>query len=159
MRPVWLRWGLPFGIAILLMAGLIVFVDAHNNDSLAVLSPQQQARQEREAAIVTAQDQAPRVVAARLRGGPRRAMLRAVTAEMTQLINNGTIAGSLQRTTCRAAGRRGTTSGFSCTAVAEGQGYRFLGVVDAATRQITICKHDEPPIPGMDIPVSARCRA
>jgi hypothetical protein len=41
--------------------------------------------------------------------------------------------------------------------VANGQGYRFLGVVDTAAHRITYCKHDEPPVPGEDIPVSRRC--
>lgn len=159
MGSVWVRWVLPFGVAVALMAGLIAFVDAHNNDNLAVQSPAQAARVEREGAIVTAQDQVPHVLHVAVHGSAKAAMVRAVHTEMMRLIDNGTASGPLQRTTCQAAGHHGGVVGFHCTAVAVGTGYRFEGVVDAAHDQLIFCKHDEPPVPGEDIPVSRRCQA
>ena len=159
MRSVWLRWGLPFAVAIALMVGLIAFVNAHNNESLAVQSPAQAARAEREAAIVTAEDQAPHVVTVSGHGTARAAMVRVLRAEMLHLIDNGTAPGPLQRISCTPAGNRGAVIGFACTAVAVGTGYRFLGTVDPSRHQIIYCKHDEPPVPGEDIPVSSRCKA
>ena len=159
MRSVWLRWVLPFAVAIGLMVGLIAFVNAHNTDSLAVQNPAQAARVEREGAIVTAQDQAPHVLTISGRGSAHAAMVRAVRTEMLHLIDNGTASGPLQRVSCTPAGDRGGVVGFACTAVAVGTGYRFLGTVDSSRHQLVYCKHDEPPVPGEDIPVSPRCRA
>lgn len=159
MRSWWVRWVLPFAVAIALMIGLIAFVNAHNTDSLAVQSPAQAARVEREGAIVTAQDQAPHVLSITGHGSAQAAMVHAVHTEMLVLIDNGTASGPLQRITCRPAGRRGTLIGFHCTALAVGTGYRFVGVVDPARHQLIYCKHDEPPVPGEDIPVSRRCEA
>lgn len=159
MGSVWVRWVLPFAVAVALMIGLITFVNAHNTDSLAVQNPAQAARVEREGAIVTAQDQAPHVLHITVHGSAEATMVRAMRAEMAHLIDNGTASGPLQRITCQAAGRRGAVSGFRCTAVAVGTGYRFLGVVDPPRHQLIFCKHDEPPVPGEDIPVSRRCQA
>jgi hypothetical protein len=36
--------------------------------------------------------------------------------------------------------------------------YPFVGVVEPAARRLTYCKRDLPPVPTMNIPVSARCR-
>lgn len=159
MSSVWRRWVLPFAVAIVLMVGLIAFVNAHNNDNLAVQSPAQAARVEREGAIVTAEDQAPHVLTISGRGSARAAMVRAVRAEMLHLIDNGTASAPLQRITCTPAGSRGAVVGFTCTAVAVGTGYRFAGTVDPSRHQLVYCKHDEPPVPGEDIPVSPRCKA
>jgi hypothetical protein len=36
--------------------------------------------------------------------------------------------------------------------------YPFDAVIEPAVRHLTYCKRDIPPIPSMNIPVSARCR-
>jgi hypothetical protein len=160
LRPaLWVRWVLSLAAAAAVLVALVLFVDHHNSDSLAVQSPAALARANREADIVVAQDQAPHVVALTPASAPRSAMTRTVRAEMVRLIARGTVPGPLQHTSCRRAGARGSTVGFSCVATAAAVNYQFLGVVDTPARHLTYCKRDPPPVPSQNIPVSRRCRA
>lgn len=157
--PAWARWALPFGVAALLMLALVLFVSHNNNDSLAHQSPGAVAQANREAAVLVAADQAPHAFAIEGHQAPRRAAERGVRIEMTELIARGTIPGTLRRITCTGAGGTPARRALACTAVVAGVNYPFLGVVDRGGRRLTLCKRDEPPVPSMNIPVSARCRA
>jgi hypothetical protein len=157
--PMWVRWVLSLGTGAGLLVALVLFVNHHNSDSLAVQNPAALARANREADIVVAQDQAPRVVSLTSASAPRGAITRTVQSEMTRLIARGTVTGPLERTSCRKAGGRGSRLGFSCVATAAEVNYDFVGVVNVAARQLTYCKRDAPPVPSQDIPVSRRCRA
>lgn len=157
--PLWARWALSLGIGVLLLAGLVVFVHSNDDNGEATQNPAAVERANREAEIVVQQDQAPHT--ARLAGGaaPRAGIASAVRADMRAMIGQGVIEGPLGQTGCRRAGARGARVAFRCTAVAAGVKYPFLGVVDTSSRRVTYCKHDQPPVPRMNIPVSRRCTA
>jgi hypothetical protein len=154
--PMWARWVLSFGVAALLAVGLIVFVNHHNGNGLASESPKATERANREARIVVSQDQAPHVV--RLAAGVSRAAVdQAIRHDMTVRIGKGQAGAPLQHVRCTATGNRASATGYRCRATAAGVGYPYQAVADRATRKLTFCKHDAPPVPSMNIPVSRRC--
>lgn len=156
---MWAKWVLSFGVGIVLLVAMIIYVNHHNTDSPPSQNLAAQARANREAALVVARDQAPHV--GRLAAGARAraGIVHTVRATMSNLIAKGAIPGPLQRVRCTHSGGRAVRLGFSCVATANNVNYDFLGVVDVRARRITYCKRDEPPVPSQDIPVSARCRA
>lgn len=158
--PMWARWVLSFGVGAVLLVALIVFVDHHNTDSPPSQNLAAQTRANREAELVVERDQAPQVT--RLASGlsARAGMVHAVRATMSGLIARGIVDGSLQRVRCARHGTAGSDRlGFSCVATANDVNYDFVGVVDVPARRLTYCKRDVPPLPSMNIPVSARCEA
>ena len=76
---------------------------------------------------------------------------------MNTMISHQVLYGPVKATTCRPAGSSGARERFHCTSVANAISYPFDGVVDTATRQITFCKSDPPPVASATIPVSSRC--
>jgi hypothetical protein len=154
--PMWARWVLSFGVAALLAVGLIVFVSHHNGNGLASESPKATERANREAAIVVSQDQAPHVVTLAA-SVSRAAVAQAIRRDMSVRIGNGQASAPLQRVRCTSTGNRASATGYRCRATAAGVGYPYQAVVDRARRTLTFCKHDAPPVPSMNIPVSRRC--
>jgi hypothetical protein len=156
--PMWAKWVLSLGAGAILLAALIIFVDHHNTDSPRSQNLAAQTRANREAALVVERDQAPRVI--RLAAGlsPRAGMTRTVRATMSGLIDKGIVDGPLQHVRCTPHGH-GDRVGLSCVATANDVNYDFVGVADVPARRLTYCKRDEPPVPTMNIPVSARCQA
>ncbi|HEY2321208.1 MAG TPA: hypothetical protein VGH67_23060 [Solirubrobacteraceae bacterium] len=155
---MWAKWVLSFGAAAILLVALIIYVDHHNTDSPPSQNLAAQSRANREAELVVARDQAPHVI--RLASGlsAQAGMTRTVRAAMSGLIDKGIVEGPLQHVRCtphRAGGRLG----LSCVATANDVNYDFVGVADPPARRLTYCKRDEPPVPSMNIPVSARCQA
>jgi hypothetical protein len=158
--PLWLRWALSLGVGAALVVALVLFVDDHNSDSLATVSPAAAVRANREDEIVVAQDQAPHVVSVRSGTAPLAAIKRAVRTEMASGIAKGELGGPLQRTTCTPAGSStAARRAFRCTATASNVNYQFVGVVDVDARRLTYCKRDAPPVPSQNVPVSPRCLA
>ena len=155
---MWAKWVLSFGVGAILLVALIIFVDHHNTDSPPSQNLASQARANREAALVIKRDQAPQVI--RLAAGlsPRAGMTRTVRAAMSGLIAKGIVDGPLQHVRCTPH-RSGGRIGLSCVATANDVNYDFVGVVDVPVRRLTYCKRDQPPVPSMNIPVSARCQA
>jgi hypothetical protein len=155
--PMWLRWALSLGVAAVLAVALIVFVSHHNDNLLAHESPKAAERANREAEIVVSQDQAPHVVTLAA-GASLTAVTRAIRHDMTARIASGQAVAPLQHAGCVAAGRRASEVGYRCRATAAGVVYPYQAVLDRRTRTLTFCKHDAPPVPSMNIPVSPRCR-
>jgi hypothetical protein len=94
-----------------------------------------------------------------LAAGPSRAAVaHAIGHDMTVRIAKGQAVGPLQRVHCAAAGTRASDVGYRCRATAAGVGYPYQAVMERRTRTLTFCKHDAPPVPSMNIPVSPRCR-
>jgi hypothetical protein len=155
--PMWLRWALALGVAALLAVALIVFVSHHNDNLLAHESPKAAERANRLAEIVVSQDQAPHRVTLAA-GTSRAAVAHAIRHDMTVRIAKGQAVGPLQRVHCAAAGTRASDVGYRCRATAAGVGYPYQAVLERRTRTLTFCKHDAPPVPSMNIPVSPRCR-
>lgn len=157
--PLWARWAISIGTGLIVLLALVLFVEHNSNNSEATQSPGAVARADREAEVVVAQDQAPHVATLTPGAGARPAMVKAVRADMTGLIDNATIEGPLTRVACSGAGAHAGRLAFHCTAVAAGVNYPFLGVVDPGAHRLTYCKRDAPPVPTLSIPVSRRCRA
>lgn len=155
--PMWVRWALSLGVAAVLAVTLILFVSHHNDNLLAHESPKAAARANRLAETVVSQDQAPHRVTLAPGASPA-AVAHAIRHDMTVRIANGQAGAPLQRVHCATVGTRASDTGYRCRATAAGVGYPYQAVLDHRTRALTFCKHDAPPVPSMNIPVSPRCR-
>jgi hypothetical protein len=156
---MWAKFMLSLSVGAILLVALIIFVNHNNTDSNQTLTPSEQAKVNREAALVVAADQAPRVVTLTRAESPSAGFVRTVRTAMSGLINKGVVDGPLQRVRCARHGGGADQPAFSCVATANDVNYDFVGVVNATAHQLTYCKRDEPPVPSQDIPVSPRCTA
>jgi hypothetical protein len=154
---MWVKWVASLTVGAILLVALILFVEHNNGNGEAAQNPGAVARANRESEILVAADQAPHVYRIEGRQSSRGAIAKGVRIEMTELINRGTIAGTLASIRCGRDGGTSTRQAFRCTAVVAGVNYPFLGVVDRRGTRLTLCKRDEPPLPSMNIPVSPRC--
>jgi len=112
----------------------------------------------REANILVRQDQTPHV--AKLAAGiaPASGVKAAVVKYMQHQIQIGVIAGPLSKSSCvTRSGGSGARQALRCDVTAADVTYPFYGVVEPQNGQITYCKKDQPPIPSMNVPLSARC--
>jgi uncharacterized iron-regulated membrane protein len=156
--PLWSRFVLAAAVAVGLLVVMVLFVEANNTNTNPSLNEASEVRANREAELLVAQDQAPHVVSLAAGAAPALALERAVHARMAAQVARGAIEGPLQAARCRlrapatGAGRR-----YSCTVVAAGVTYPFLGVVDPRAHRLTYCKRDPPPLPSDNVPVSRRC--
>ena len=160
--PMWARMALALGVAAALIVALVVWVHHATSDTPSeapVSNPKAVAEQNREASIVVGQDQQPHVVAlaAGAAAAPEAAVRHAVTGYMSAQIGHGWIDGPLMRSSCERAGGSSARQVWHCTVVAANVNYPFDAVVEPVSRQLTYCKRDLPPVPSMNIPVSARC--
>ncbi len=155
--PMWVRWTVSLGVAALLAVALIGFVNHHNGNGLANESPKATERANREAEIVVSQDQAPHVVTV-APGAAHAAVVHAIRQDMTTRIANGQAGSALQRVRCTRIAGRGADTGYRCRATAAGVGYPYDAVLNRSANRLTFCKHDAPPVPSMNIPVSRRCQ-
>jgi hypothetical protein len=156
---MWAKFAVSLSVSAILLVALIIFVNHNNTDSNRTLTPSEQAKVNREAELVVAADQAPRVVTLTAAESPRAGFVRTVRAAMSSLINKGGVDGPLERARCTRDGGGAGRPAFSCVATADNVNYDFVGVVDTRAHQLTYCKRDEPPVPSQDIPVSPRCTA
>src|ERR1700744_2876427 len=97
---MWAKFAMAFTVAAILLVALIIFVSHNNTDSNQTLTPSEQAKVNREAALVVAADQAPQVATVKTGEPPHTAMVRTVRTAMSSLINKGVIDGTLQRVRC-----------------------------------------------------------
>ena len=68
--------------------------------------------------------------------------------------------GPLRSTLCfPVPGATGGQVAFRCSAFARSTDYPFEGVVDRTTHVVVYCRHNPPPVPGVDVPLSRRCTA
>ncbi len=153
-----MRVGVAVLVAFSLLAALVIFVERQSSGPAATERAAAAAQANREGEIVVAQDQAPHSVALRLGSSPAVALERVLRAEMAFRIAHGALQGPMGSAACFQFGVRGGRRGFSCTVEAAGVSYPFRGVVDSRSRSITYCKRDPPPVPALNVPVSARCR-
>jgi hypothetical protein len=156
---MWAQWTMSLSAAVLLVGALIVWVDNRSPGAAQpVVNRSALAEENREAAIVIGQDQKPHVARLGSHISPRTGLTVAVKAFMTHQLSLGVISGNLQSVSCAgAAGGTAARGTYRCNAVASNVTYPFDAVVYPATRQIVYCKRDLPPVPSMNIPVSARC--
>jgi len=158
--PLWLQWVLSIAVAAALIVGLVRFVQSSTANQITTESPAGEVQANREAEILVAEDQSPHTVRLTAHAAPAAALNRAIRADMTKLIDDGSLDGPLQHSAC---GRTGSSDKagqrFSCTVSAAGVSYPFVGVVDAGARTIVYCKRDPPPVPSQNVPLSPRCTA
>ncbi|MGH2875035.1 MAG: hypothetical protein ACRDLV_02165 [Solirubrobacteraceae bacterium] len=155
--PLWVRWVLSLTVAAAVLVALVRFVSTHNTVTLAEQSPQALAREHRQDDILTAQDQAPHVVALPASARRWKFVHGVVAADMNAKIQHGLIGGTLQHVACRTAGRQGARLGFTCVAVAADVNYDYAGVIQSHVHRVVWCRHDAPPIPNQPIPLNRRC--
>jgi hypothetical protein len=159
-RPLWQRFALSLFVATVLVVAMVLYVNGNNTNSPTSTNPAAAVQANRDAEILIAQDQAPRSAHLAREQSPAAGLERSVQARMAAQVQAGSIDGPLHRARCHPVGSRtGSRRPFSCSIVAGGVVYPFLGVVDTTERRITYCKRDQPPVASDDIPVSARCRA
>jgi hypothetical protein len=156
--PLWSRFVLAAVVAVGLLAAMVLFVERNNTNTNPSLNEASEVRANREAEILVAQDQTPHVVRLTAGAAPAVALERAIHTRMATQVAGGAIAGPLKATRCQPRGPA-TAGGrpYSCTALAGGVTYPFLGVVDPRARRITYCKRDQPPVPSDNIAVNRRC--
>jgi hypothetical protein len=158
--PLWLQWILSLVVAAAVIFGLVRFVQSSTANQVTTENASGEAQENREAEILVAEDQAPHTVRLPAHAAASAAVNRAIRKDMTTLINQGSLDGPLQRSSCAASGPPGKAGQrFRCTASAAGVSYPFVGVVDAGARTIVFCKRDPPPVPSQNVPLSPRCTA
>jgi hypothetical protein len=160
--PLWAQWVISLTVAVVAIVLLIRFVDA--NSTPRAQAPHLTAKGNKtlnaEAEILDSEQQAPHVVRFAPSVAPVAAIQHAIAAYMNQQIDFALIAGPLRQTLCFAVpGARTPDLAYRCSALARGTSYPFEGVVDRATRTVTYCRHNPPPNPGDNVPVSRRCVA
>jgi len=158
---MWVRMSLSLGVVAALLAALAVWVHHQTSDTPSeapVSNPKAVAEEHREAQIVVGEDQRPHLVALAPGTAPGLAIREAITGYMRVQIRRGLIDGRLMRSSCSRAGGSDARQVWHCTVVVASVNYPFDAVVQPAARQLTYCKRDAPPVPSMNIPVSARCR-
>jgi hypothetical protein len=156
--PLWSRFVLAALVAVGLLVAMVLFVERNNTNANPSLNEASEVQANREAEVLVAQDQTPHVVRLAAGAAPAAALERAIHARMAAQVAGGAIAGPLKATRCQPRGPA-TAAGrpYSCTVLAGGVTYPFLGVVDTRARRVTYCKRDQPPVPSDNVPVSRRC--
>jgi hypothetical protein len=158
--PLWLQWVLSIVVAAAVIVALVRFVQSNTANQITTEDAAGAAQANREAEILVAEDQAPHTVRLTEHTAAAVAINRAIRADMTTMIDEGSLDGPLQRSSCaptEAPGKAGET--FGCTVSAAGVSYPFVGVVHARARTIVFCKRDPPPDPSQNVPLSRRCTA
>jgi len=158
--PLWLQWVLSIVIAAAVIVGLVRFVRSNTANQITTESPAGEVQANREAEALVAEDQAPHSVRLQGHGATLAAINRAIRADMTTMISQGTLDGPLQHSSCATSGPPGKGGQrFSCTVSAAGVSYPFVGIVDARAGTLVYCKRDPPPVPSQNVPLSPRCPA
>ena len=156
---MWLQWVLPFTIAAIVIVALVVFVHHQTNDVSQIANPnsKQLAVEQEEDTTIVRQQQAPHVL--KLKAGVAAIVgaKLAVDGYMRSQISHGAMDGPLEGTTCTHAGGSSSRRLLRCRVTASVVTYPFDVVVAPAAREVTYCQRVAPPIPSMNIPVSARC--
>jgi hypothetical protein len=166
--PLWVRYLSAFGVAAILFAALVLYVDDHNSQSEGVpASPSRSelaAEQQQDETLVK-QEQAPHVT--RLAKGTRgaTAAAAAVNAFMSYEVSKAFYAGPIDaKAACTAAGGSSARQAFTCNIYAGGGAgklrYPFDVVVAPARAKVTFCQVITPPSYRVkEPPISAACRS
>jgi hypothetical protein len=158
--PLWLQWVLSITVAAAAIFALVRFVQSSSSNQVTTESPAGEVAQNEEAEALVAEDQAPHIVPLPGHVAARAAVNRVVRSDMATLINQGSIDGPLQHSSCSLTGPPGKAGQrVTCTASAAGVSYPFVAVVDARAHTIVYCKRDPPPVPSQNVPLSPRCTA
>ncbi|MFZ0385051.1 MAG: hypothetical protein WAL22_05270 [Solirubrobacteraceae bacterium] len=154
---LWMRWAISIIVGVAVIAALVVFVDHNNSNSEAKTSSKALEREYRYAQAVIGAEQAPHTIAVAHGQSAPGTFVTVVRADMRHRIKTGNVSGRLQKVRCRASGAQAGREAYRCTAEAGDVNYPYVGVFTKASKHITYCQRDAPPIPTERIPVSARC--
>ena len=160
--PLWLQWTLSLIVAVIAIVLLVRFVDSQSTPKAQAphISAKGLRVLNREAEIIDREEQAPIVVHFAPSVSPVDAIRNAVISYMTTNINFDRIGGPLRSTLCYPVpGASGGEVAFRCSAFARSTTYPFEGIVDPARHVVVYCRHNPPPAPGVDVPLSRRCTA
>jgi hypothetical protein len=159
--PAWLQFSVTLGIGAIVIVAVVLYVHHVGNDSAQeapVTSPKAVKEENREANILVRQDQAPHHASLGPGSAAADGLRAAVLKYMRHQINIGVISGPVTKSSCVArSGSTSTRQSLRCDVTAADVTYPFYGVVEPKSGQITYCKKDQPPIPSMNVPLSARC--
>jgi len=154
---LWMRWAISIIVGVAAIVALVVFVEHNNNNSEAKGSTKALEREAQEARVIVGADQRPHTVVVKAGQPLGQAFVAAVRSDMDHRIKTGNIEGRLQRVQCNPSGAQAGRVAYRCVASVDDVKYPFVGVYTKASKRITYCKRDLPPIPSESIPVSARC--
>ena len=158
--PLWLQWVLSIVVAAAAIFALVWFVQSNTSNQITTENASGEARADQEASALVAEDEAPHTARLPAHTAAAAAVNRAIRADMTKMIDGGSLDRPLQRSSCTPTGRPGKAGQrFSCTVSAAGVSYPFVGVVNARARTIVFCKRDPAPIPSQNVPLSPECTA
>lgn len=158
--PLWLQWVLSLTVAALAIFLLVRFVNAQSTQQAQAphISAKGQRILNQEAEVLDSEQQAPHVVHFAASVAPLAAVERAVSGYINTQIDFGRMAGPVRETLCfPVPGATGDQSAYRCSVLARDTSYPFAGVVNRATHQVVYCRHNPPPVPGVNVPLSARC--
>lgn len=159
--PLWLQWALPFGIALAVVIAVVLYthyetsdvnqqVDNYNNQSAEV-------QENQEDTIIVKQQQAPHVFKLEAGLSLKASARKAVVRYMNYEINHDVMDGPIKSSVCTSAGGTASRLVLQCDVVASVVKYPFDVVVKPTAGTGTYCQRVAPPVPTMNIPVSARC--
>ncbi len=154
---LWMRYAISIVVGGAVITGLILFVDHNNSNSEANSSPKSLEAEYRYARVVIGAEQAPHTVAVARGQSAQAAFVAVVRANMRHRVKTGNVSGQLQKVRCHGSGTQSGRVAYRCVAMAGNVNYPYVGVFTKATRHVTYCQRDTPPIPTEHIPVSARC--
>jgi hypothetical protein len=159
--PLWAKWVISFAVVIVAMTALVIFVDRHNSNASngLPLTAAGRASSNRLAVILADQEQAPHLVKPAAGATQTTAIAHAIRVQMNGLINDQQAGPPVATPRCNTT--TGTTAihGFSCSDLAGGQYFDFVGVIDTSTRVVTVCEREPPPQGTQSVPISKRCLA
>ena len=151
--PLWLQWALPFGIAVIAVVALVVYVHHQTDDTPSeapVNTPSAIVAQNQQADALMKQEQEPQT--GKLKPGvkPGEGLKTAIATWLDHQIKLGQYGGPLTKRTCTpTAGSTAARAAFKCAMVTANVTYPFYGVVIPTTGTITYCQKVTPPVYGM----------
>lgn len=149
--PGWLQWALPFGVAIIAVVALVVFVHHQTDDTpgeASVNSPSAIVAQNKEADALMKQEQAPRIAKTVKGASPAASLKIAIAAWLNHQISVGTYGGPLTSESCTPKGGTPAREAFECKMITANVIYPFYGVVDPSLGSVTYCQQVTSPVIG-----------
>jgi hypothetical protein len=149
--PLWLQWGLPFGVALIAVVALVAFVEHQTNDvpsEASVNSPSAIVAQNKEADALMAQEQAPKLAKLTTGVKPAKGLELAIAAWLNQQIKTGQYNGPLTSESCTPEGGTAAREAFKCEMVTANVTYPFYGVASPSLGSVTYCQQVTSPVFG-----------
>ena len=122
MRPaLWLQWVLSFVVAGAVILGLVRFVESNTANQVTTENASGEAQANREAEILVAEDETPHTVLLPAHTVAAVAVNRAIRADITTMIDQGSLDGPLQHSKCSTVGPPDNACSGSAAPVGRGR--------------------------------------